>query len=371
MSGKFMVETSRTRAGSSPAAIRCAPSAPRGNATTAPGSSPRSPSGVRRRQRRRARPAAPRCRDAGGRARPLPGVELVERGAELGRACGGAHHLALDAGRRPLAATPARTRSDRPSHPRPGRDPVLGEPPVLDPQDVVPEQRDLLAVLQHPTPVQRAATSAPSTSGPTAKVKSSVENIARVSRISSTSASCPATSRSGQCPTKSSVRISSATSYEPCQSSSNQRSYSTFAILTANGRPGPARARRPRRRGIPRGAGAGRAGRGPDHRRRAVRPGSPARLAAAEQDLRTAQRWNPDTNPALDLAIAEARAERYEQAGARIVAVTRKEPENARACQLLCSVAKRYDSGLAATACARVRDPVPPSLNRSSGRSTR
>ena len=97
----------------------------------------------------------------------------------------------------------------------------------------------------------------------------------------------------------------------------------------------------------------------------------PGRLSAAEQDVRTAQRWNPDTNPALDLAIAEARAQRYAQAGARIVAVTRKEPENARAFQLLCSVAKRYDSGLAATACARVRDLVPPSLNRNSGRSTR
>ena len=98
---------------------------------------------------------------------------------------------------------------------------------------------------------------------------------------------------------------------------------------------------------------------------------NPQRLAGATADLETAERWNPDTTPALDLAIAEARAQRYAQAGARIVAVTRKEPENARAFQLLCSVAKRYDSGLAATACARVRDLVPPSLNRSRGRSTR
>ena len=99
----------------------------------------------------------------------------------------------------------------------------------------------------------------------------------------------------------------------------------------------------------------------------------PGRLKAAAADLPSAQRWNPDTNPALDLAIAEARAERYEQAGARIVAVTRQEPENARAFQLLCSVAKRYDSDLAATACARVRVLAPPvgSLKRSNGRSTR
>ena len=99
----------------------------------------------------------------------------------------------------------------------------------------------------------------------------------------------------------------------------------------------------------------------------------PQRLAEAEADLATAERWNPDTTPALDLAIAEARAGRYPQAGARIVAVTRQEPENARAFQLLCSVAKRYDSDLAVTACARVRDLAPPvgSLKRSSGRSTK
>ncbi len=87
----------------------------------------------------------------------------------------------------------------------------------------------------------------------------------------------------------------------------------------------------------------------------------PGRLSAAERDVRTAQRWNPDTNPALDLAIAEARAERYAQAGsADRRGHPRRSRSNARAFQLLCSVAKRYDSGLAATACARVRDLVPP-----------
>ena len=51
---------------------------------------------------------------------------------------------------------------------------------------------------------------------------------------------------------------------------------------------------------------------------------------------------------------------------------TRAEPRNARAWTLLCTIAKRYDSGLAATACARVRVLAPPlgSLRRSSGRST-
>jgi Flp pilus assembly protein CpaB len=99
----------------------------------------------------------------------------------------------------------------------------------------------------------------------------------------------------------------------------------------------------------------------------------PQRLAAARADLPTARRWNPDTIPAQDLAVAEARAGHYEQAGERLLAVTRQEPENARAFDLLCSIAKRYDSDLAGTACARLRALAPPvgSLKRSSGRSTR
>ena len=99
----------------------------------------------------------------------------------------------------------------------------------------------------------------------------------------------------------------------------------------------------------------------------------PQRLAAARGDLATALRWNPDTIPAQDLAIAEARAGQHEQASNRLLAATRAEPENARAFQLLCSIAKRYDSDLAATACARARVLAPPlgSLKRSSGRSTR
>jgi Flp pilus assembly protein TadD len=96
--------------------------------------------------------------------------------------------------------------------------------------------------------------------------------------------------------------------------------------------------------------------------------------APSEADLRLATTWNPDTQPALDFAIAAARVGRFEQAGAKIVAVTRAEPRNARAWTLLCTIAKRYDSDLAATACARARDLAPPvprgSLNRSIGRST-
>ena len=96
--------------------------------------------------------------------------------------------------------------------------------------------------------------------------------------------------------------------------------------------------------------------------------------APSEADERLAKKWNPDTQPSLDFAIAQARAGDVAGAGARIVAVTRSEPRNARAWTLLCAVAKRYDSDLAAAACARVRDLAPPvprgSLNRSIGRST-
>jgi hypothetical protein len=86
----------------------------------------------------------------------------------------------------------------------------------------------------------------------------------------------------------------------------------------------------------------------------------PAALPAAAALERTATRLNPDLQPLLDLAIAEARAGRYQSAGSRISEVTRREPRNARAWTLLCTVAKRYDSDLAATACARLRVLVPP-----------
>src|SRR3954447_16957465 len=106
--------------------------------------------------------------------------------------------------------------------------------------------------------------------------------------------------------------------------------------------------------------------------RAALATPDPARLRQAERDLKTATRLNPDTTPYLDLAIAEARAGDIRKAGTRLEAVTRKEPENVRAWQLLCSVAPGYDSDLAATACARERALAPPvSLKRRSGRSTR
>ena len=77
----------------------------------------------------------------------------------------------------------------------------------------------------------------------------------------------------------------------------------------------------------------------------------------------------------LDYAIAAARIGRFEEAGERIAAVAREEPRNARAWTLLCTVARRYDSDLAVTACARARALAPPvprgSLNRRIGRSMR
>src|SRR4051794_11697130 len=93
-----------------------------------------------------------------------------------------------------------------------------------------------------------------------------------------------------------------------------------------------------------------------------TQPGA-ARLREAQALVRTARHVSPDTQPAVDLGIAQARAGRLPAAGATLASVTRQEPENARAWTLLCLVAPRYDSGLAATACARERalaPPVPP-----------
>ncbi|HWK28878.1 MAG TPA: hypothetical protein VNS09_20115 [Solirubrobacter sp.] len=98
----------------------------------------------------------------------------------------------------------------------------------------------------------------------------------------------------------------------------------------------------------------------------------PARLDAFAALQRDAQHWNPDRQPALDLAIVEALAGRNAQAARRAQAVTREEPRNARAWTVLCAIARRYDSGLAATACGRLRALAPEprgSLNRSTGRS--
>jgi Flp pilus assembly protein TadD len=88
-----------------------------------------------------------------------------------------------------------------------------------------------------------------------------------------------------------------------------------------------------------------------------------ARLRQAQALVRTARHVSPDTQPTLDLGIAQARAGDRRAAGASFAAVTRQEPRNARAWTLLCLIARRYDSDLAATACARERalaPPVPP-----------
>jgi hypothetical protein len=86
-------------------------------------------------------------------------------------------------------------------------------------------------------------------------------------------------------------------------------------------------------------------------------------VAATRKQLATAQRWNPDTTPRVDIGVLEARAKQYRAAGADFAAVTRKEPENAQAWSLLAFAAQPYDSGLAAKARARARalePPVPP-----------
>jgi hypothetical protein len=88
-----------------------------------------------------------------------------------------------------------------------------------------------------------------------------------------------------------------------------------------------------------------------------------ARLKQAEALVQTARHVSPDTQPTLDLGIAQARARRLRAAAESFAGVTRAEPRNARAWTLLCLTARRYDSGLAATACARERalaPPVPP-----------
>jgi hypothetical protein len=86
-------------------------------------------------------------------------------------------------------------------------------------------------------------------------------------------------------------------------------------------------------------------------------------VAATRSKLATAERWNPDTTPRVDVGVLEVRARQYRAAGADFAAVTRREPENAQAWALLALAAQRYDSGLAAKARARARalePPVPP-----------
>jgi hypothetical protein len=86
-------------------------------------------------------------------------------------------------------------------------------------------------------------------------------------------------------------------------------------------------------------------------------------LRTAREEVKTAGRWNPDTDPSINFGILQAFAGDYRAAGATFAAVARKEPQNAQAWALLSVTAARYDSDLAATARARARalEPsVPP-----------
>ncbi len=87
---------------------------------------------------------------------------------------------------------------------------------------------------------------------------------------------------------------------------------------------------------------------------------APPQVEAARARLKTAQRWNPDTDPAVNLGVLEVRARQFRTAAATFATVTRREPENAQAWSLLSFAAAGYDSGLAATARARARALEPP-----------
>ena len=83
-------------------------------------------------------------------------------------------------------------------------------------------------------------------------------------------------------------------------------------------------------------------------------------LAKAREQVKVATRANPDTEPIVNLGVVEARAGDFRAAGATLASVTAREPENAQAWSLLAFAARRYDSGLAATARARARALMPP-----------
>ena len=87
---------------------------------------------------------------------------------------------------------------------------------------------------------------------------------------------------------------------------------------------------------------------------------TPQEVTDARERVKTATRWNPDTEPTVNLGVIEARAGDFEAGGATLRSVTAKEPENGQAWSLLAFAAKRYDSELEATARARVRELMPP-----------
>jgi hypothetical protein len=92
------------------------------------------------------------------------------------------------------------------------------------------------------------------------------------------------------------------------------------------------------------------------------RPGA-AELGRATALVHTARHVSPDTAPSLDYAVLLGRAGRFQAAGATAQQVIELEPSNIRAWAVLSVAARRYDSGLAARARARVlalAPPVPP-----------
>src|SRR3954452_1025082 len=58
---------------------------------------------------------------------------------------------------------------------------------------------------------------------------------------------------------------------------------------------------------------------------------TPAQVATARERIRTATRWNPDTEPIVNLGVIEARAGDFKSGGATLASVTAKEPENGQA----------------------------------------
>jgi Flp pilus assembly protein TadD len=83
-------------------------------------------------------------------------------------------------------------------------------------------------------------------------------------------------------------------------------------------------------------------------------------VARAREQVKTATKFNPDTEAILNLGVIEARAGDFPAGGATIRSVTVKEPENGQAWSLLAFAAKRYDPELEATARSRVRELIPP-----------
>jgi hypothetical protein len=88
----------------------------------------------------------------------------------------------------------------------------------------------------------------------------------------------------------------------------------------------------------------------------AVRPGaSPAKLAAAETDLRRAAWLNPDAQPDIDLALAQRARGEASRASATIEDVVRREPDNRIAWGVLAVLARGRDPVASARALAALR----------------